>query len=499
MKVKFTNISMPTTGCLVVLVGENSKLFSTGTLINRKVGNCLKKAMKVSKFTAKKGQILEVLAPNGIKASKITMLGIGNPKKLDFLSAESLGGILIDSANKSSVVNLALIVDEIKDLKIDTTHFAAHLALGAKLGSYRYDKFKTKSKAKDKLTIKSISVMLSIPAEARKIYAPMNHLAASIFVTRDLVSEPANYLNPYTFSLRAKEIKIENLKIEVLPPSKLKDLGMNALLGVAQGSTNEPRVVIYKYSGGKKNQKPLAFIGKGVTFDSGGISIKPSQGMEDMKWDMGGAAVVNGLMLALSQRKAKINAVGIVGMVENMPSGSAQRPGDAVTSMSGQTIEVINTDAEGRLVLADILWYTQKVYKPKLMIDLATLTGAIIVALGDLQAGLFSNNDTLANDLINAGKLVGEELCRFPLSESYDKQINSQIADMKNVGGRGAGSITAAQFLQRFVNNVPWAHLDIAGVTWSNSNRPTVPKGGTGYGVRLLDRFVFEKYETDKN
>ena len=486
---------MPPTGCLVVLVGEGSKLFSTGTLVNRKVGNYLQKAMKVSTFAGKKSEMLQVLAPNGIKASKIIVLGIGNPKKLDLLSAENLGGTLVASSNQSSEVTLAVVVDEIIDLKFSASHLAAHIALGAKLGSYRYDKFKTKNKAKDKLTIKSLSVMLNSPTEARKIFTPMNHIATSTFVTRDLVSEPANYLNPHTFSLRAKEINIENLKVEVLSPSKLKDLGMNALLGVAQGSANEPRVVIYKYNGGNKNQKPLAFIGKGVTFDSGGISIKPSQGMEDMKWDMGGAAVVNGLMLALSKRKAKINAVGVVGMVENMPSGSAQRPGDVVTSMSGQTIEVINTDAEGRLVLADILWYTQKVFKPKLMIDLATLTGAIIVALGDLQAGLFSNNDDLANNLIDAGKLVGEELCRFPLSDDYDKQINSQIADMKNVGGRGAGSITAAQFLQRFVNSVPWAHLDIAGVTWSNSNRPTVPKGGTGYGVRLLDRFVSENYE----
>jgi leucyl aminopeptidase len=275
----------------------------------------------------------------------------------------------------------------------------------------------------------------------------------------------------------------------------MEKLGMGALLGVAQGSAREPQMVIMRYDGGKRGQAPLAFVGKGVTFDTGGISIKPAHGMEDMKWDMGGSAVVIGLMKALAGRKAKCNVIGVVGLVENMPSGTAQRPGDVVKSMSGQTIEVINTDAEGRLVLADALWYTQKRFKPKLMIDLATLTGAIIVALGSEQAGVFSSDDKLAKQLLESGKNVAELLWQLPISAEYDKMINSDIADMKNIGGRGAGSITAAQFLQRFTNGVPWAHLDIAGVTWSGKSKPTVPKGGTGFGVRLLDNFVAENCE----
>ena len=316
-----------------------------------------------------------------------------------------------------------------------------------------------------------------------------------IFYTRDLVSEPANCLFPASFADRALKLQNSKLKVEVLDKSALIKLKMGALLGVAQGSIHEPRVVIFHYNGLDNSTAPIAFIGKGVTFDSGGISIKPSQGMEDMKWDMGGAGVVTGLMASLSKRKAKVNAIGIIGLVENMPSGSAQRPGDVVTSMSGQTIEVINTDAEGRLVLADVLWYVQQRFKPKYMIDLATLTGAIIVSLGFDRAGIFSDSEELTKIMSEAGKKVNELLWPFPLSEDYDKQINSQIADMKNIGGKGAGSITAAQFLKRFTNNVPWAHLDIAGVTWSSRDRPIIPKGGTGFGVRLLNQMLIDNFE----
>jgi leucyl aminopeptidase len=282
----------------------------------------------------------------------------------------------------------------------------------------------------------------------------------------------------------------------VLGKAEMTKLGMGALLGVGQGSANESQLVVMQWKGNPKSKdKPLAILGKGVTFDTGGISIKPAAGMEDMKWDMGGSAVVIGLMRALAGRKAKVNVVGVVGLVENMPSGTAQRPGDVVRSMSGQTIEVINTDAEGRLVLADALWYTQQRFKPEFMIDLATLTGAIIIALADQHAGLFSNNDQLSDRLIAAGKATGEPLWRFPLTDEYDKMINSDIADMQNVGGRGAGSITAAQFLLRFVNKVPWAHLDIAGMAWSKADKPITPKGATAFGVRLLNRFLADNYE----
>jgi leucyl aminopeptidase len=290
------------------------------------------------------------------------------------------------------------------------------------------------------------------------------------------------------------------VKVQILGEPQMRKLGMGALLGVGQGSIRESRLVVMQWNGGPKGRgkaaQPIAFVGKGVTFDTGGISIKPAAGMEDMKWDMGGSGVVIGLMKALAGRKAKVNVVGVVGLVENMPGANAQRPSDIVTSMSGQTIEVLNTDAEGRLVLADALHYTNDRFKPKFMVNLATLTGAIIVSLGSHHAGLFSNNDQLSERLTTAGIDVEERLWRLPLSDAYDKMINSQAADMQNIGGRGAGSITAAQFLKRFVGKTPWAHLDIAGVTWSKADAPTVPKGGTAFGVRLLDRLVANNYES---
>jgi leucyl aminopeptidase len=312
------------------------------------------------------------------------------------------------------------------------------------------------------------------------------------------VSEPANIIYPRTFADRCLELSEVGVEVQVLDQDQMKKLGMGAILGVAQGSVQEPYLVVMKYDGDPdaSDKRPVAFVGKGVTFDTGGISIKPAAGMEDMKWDMGGAGVVLGLMKGLAARKAKVNAVGVVGLVENMPSGSAQRPGDIVTSMSGQTIEVLNTDAEGRLVLADALWFTQDTFKPRAMINLATLTGAIIVALGTEHAGLFSNNDELSEQLTAAGRKVGEKLWRLPMNDAYDKAINSDAADVKNIAGsRDAGSIIGAQFLQRFVNNVPWAHLDIAGVTWAKKDNGTVPKGSTAFGVRLLDRYVADVFE----
>ena len=318
-----------------------------------------------------------------------------------------------------------------------------------------------------------------------------------IFLTRDLVSEPSNVLYPSKFVEVCNVLKKAGIKIDVLDEKKMKSLGMNALLGVAQGSVRPGRVMIMKWNGNTKSkEKPISFVGKGVTFDTGGISIKPSGGMEDMKWDMGGAGVVAGLMYTLALRKSKANVIGAVGLVENMPDGNAQRPGDVVKSMSGQTIEVLNTDAEGRLVLADVLWYVKEKFKPKLMIDLATLTGAIIVALGERYAGLFSNDDSLVKKILNSSERTNELVWRLPLDEKFDKLLDCQIADMKNITGtRGAGSITAAQFLKRFVGNTSWAHLDIAGVTWSKKGTEFSRPGGTGFGVRLLDDFVRTNYE----
>jgi len=324
----------------------------------------------------------------------------------------------------------------------------------------------------------------------------LKHVAEGVALTRHVVSEPPNILYPESMAEIASELKRLKVGVEVLDEKHMKKLGMGALLGVGQGSIRESKLIVLEWMHGPKGEPPVAFVGKGVTFDTGGISIKPSNGMEDMKYDMAGSGVVLGLFKALALRGAKVNAVGIMGMVENMPSGSAQRPADVVTSMSGQTIEVINTDAEGRLVLADALWYAQDRFKPQAMIDLATLTGAISVALGWEYAGLFSNNDELSRKLTDAGNSVGEKLWRLPMGDSYDKDIDSDIADVKNTGsGRGAGSITAAQFLQRFVNNVPWAHLDIAGMAWEKKDKPLVGKGASAFGVRLLNEFLMKYYE----
>jgi leucyl aminopeptidase len=316
-------------------------------------------------------------------------------------------------------------------------------------------------------------------------------------VAGDLVSEPANVLYPQSYADRIKAFESLGLKVEVLGEDEMIKLGMFSLLGVGLGSRKESKLVVMQWLGADdKSAQPVAFVGKGVTFDTGGISIKPADGMEDMKWDMGGSATVVGTMVALAGRKAKVNAIGVVGLVENMPDGNAQRPGDVVTAMSGTTIEVINTDAEGRLVLADALWYTQDRFKPQFMIDLATLTGAMIIALGMDYAGVFSNNDDLAEKISEASKSVSENTWRMPLPTQYEKQIDSKIADIRNIGGRPGGSITAALFLQRFVNNVPWAHLDIAPTAWTNEQRlPTVPEGATGWGVRTLDALVKAHYE----
>src|SRR3989338_70602 len=343
------------------------------------------------------------------------------------------------------------------------------------------------------------------PERAQTAFALRECVAAGVFLARDLVSEPANILYPETLAGRAKELSRLGIKVEVLGENSMKRLGMGALLGVGQGSAHESKLVVMQWNGAHRNHTgggkskadaPIVIVGKGVTFDTGGISIKPALGMEDMKYDMAGSAVVIGLMKALAGRKAKVNDVGVIGLVENMPSGAAQRPGDVVTSMSGQTIEVVNTDAEGRLVLADALWYAKERFKPRMMINLATLTGAIVICLGNEKAGLFSNNDSLAAHIDKAGDLEGEKLWRMPLDDEYDNMLKSNIADMKNISGdRGAGSITAAQFLQRFVGKTPWAHLDIAGVSWTSKDKAITPKGGTGYGVRLLDRLVADNCE----
>jgi leucyl aminopeptidase len=498
MKVVFSGPADVGTGAVAVAVGEERVLSAAAKELDGKTSGAITRAMAASRFQGKKGQIMAVPAPAGIKASRIVLFGLGKADALDGKTAEEAGGNVVahlqGTGDKTGLVMASLP----QGAALKPASFAAHFAFGARLRSYRFDKYRTKEKPEDKPALTDLTIALRSPDEARRRFVPLDSVADGVFFTRDLVSEPANVIYPESLAQQARSLSRLGVKVEVLDKRQMQQLGMGALLGVAQGSTRDPRMVVMRWTGARKGKgggQPLAFLGKGVTFDTGGISIKPSKGMEDMKWDMAGAATVIGLMKALALRKAKADVVGVVGLVENMPSGTAQRPGDVVKTMSGQTIEVINTDAEGRLVLADALWYTQKRFKPRFMIDLATLTGAIIVSLGNHQAGLFANDDKLADRLRAAGDAVGERLWRMPLGPEYDKQINSAIADMKNIGDGGGGSITAAQLLQRFVNDVPWAHLDIAGTAWSGKDAPTTPKGATAFGVRLLDHFVSEYYE----
>lgn len=496
MKISFAKAAQPTEGALVVGVLENRELTASAKALDDETGGLIARAMTASRFEGKKDQSLLLQAPAGLAVQRLLLIGLGKAAEFDALAAQALGGGAVAQLQAAGDQVITLVVDPIEGAPAATVELAAHAAFGAKLRSYRFDKYRTKEKKEDKPSVKKLVVSLSEQAAAKKLYASLDSVADGVFLTRDLVSEPANVIYPESLASRAKALTEAGVEVEILGEKQMRKLGMGALLGVGQGSERESQLVVLRWQGAADAATaPVAFIGKGVTFDSGGISIKPAGGMEDMKWDMGGSAVVIGLMKALALRKAKVNAVGVIGLVENMPSGTAQRPGDVVTTMSGQTVEVINTDAEGRLVLADALWYAQDRFKPQAMIDLATLTGAIVISLGDHYAGLFANDDDLAAKLVDAGKRTGELLWRMPLDDPYDKQIKSDIADMKNTGGREGGSITAAMFLKRFVKDGKWAHLDIAGVTWAKKDGPVTPKGATAFGVRLLDRLVADNYE----
>jgi len=497
MNISFAAPSVPSSGALVVGVLDGKKLTPTAASLDKQTEGALERALAGGNFSGKKGELLEIVAPAKLGNSRILLVGLGEPAKLGEKDLQDLGGAAAARLLASGEEKAAFLVDKLRGGK-PAPERAANYAYGALLRSYRFDKYKTKEKPEKKPKLKEIKVLVEDAAAAKRLFQKLEKIAEGVFVTRNLVSEPANVLFPKSLAAEARKLEKLGVKVTVLGEKEMRKLGMGALLGVAQGSAQEPQLLVMHWEGaGAKGGAPLAFVGKGVTFDTGGISLKPAAGMEDMKWDMGGAGAVVGLMHALAARKAKVNAVGVCGLVENMPSGTAQRPGDVVKSMSGQTIEVLNTDAEGRLVLCDALWYTQENYKPRLIVDLATLTGAIIISLGHEHAGLFSNDDKLSEQLTAAGKEVGEPLWRMPLGREYDKQIDCDVADMKNIGGgRAGGSIVAAQFLQRFIKEgTPWAHLDIAGMAWSTKDKPTVPKGGSGFGVRLLDTFVAENFE----
>lgn len=490
MKIEFV-AAVDAAEILAVPVFEDRTFTAAGTALDGKANGALTKAAGKGRFTGKAGQSLSIAAPAGVEADVVLLVGAGAKDKLDDLAVEAFGGNAYAAVKLSGAEVLTI---DASDLSPEQ---AARVGFAARLAAYRFDKYRTTQKADKIPSITAIRVVTTDLRGAEAALEPLSAVADGVIFARDLVSEPANVLYPAEFAKRVKALESLGLEVEILGEAEMEKLGMRTLLGVGQGSRRESQLAIMKWNGGEAGAQPLAFVGKGVCFDTGGISIKPADGMEDMKWDMGGAAAVTGTMIALASRKAKANVIGVLGLVENMPDGNAQRPGDVVVSMSGQTVEVINTDAEGRLVLADALWYTQERFKPKFMIDLATLTGAMIVALGLDYAGVFSNSDDVADPILAAARKVGENFWRMPIPAIYEQHIDSKIADVKNTGnGRAGGSITAALFLQRFTNGVPWAHLDIAPTAWANkSPSPTVPEGGVGFAVRTLDRMVADSYE----
>ena len=497
MKFSFVEAkATPNKGAVTAFVMAGRKLGPSAAAMDKVVRGGIRNAIASGRFDGKRGTTLCLLAQPKLAGASLILAGVGDAKELSASEAQNLGAKIWVEASAIGAKELHVLVDSLPRVGLTQSDLAANVASGIRLRSYRFDKYKTRQKSETKSALTRVMVHVNGAAAARRAYARLDGLAQAVDFARDLVSEPPNVIYPATLADACRKLGKLGVKVEVFGEKQMQRLGMGALLGVGQGSVRESRLVVMQWSGVRAAGKPIAFVGKGVTFDTGGISIKPAGGMHEMKWDMGGSGAVIGLMHALAGRKARVNAVGIVGLVENMPSGNAQRPGDIVTTMSGQTVEVLNTDAEGRLVLADALWYAQKRFKPRAMIDLATLTGAIVVALGHENAGLFSNDDKLAEQLDAAGKVSGETVWRLPLSKAYDALLDGGPADIKNIGrGRSAGSITAAQFLQRFINDVPWAHLDIAGVAWSDNDRGPLAAGATAFGVRLLDRFVADSQE----
>jgi leucyl aminopeptidase len=499
--ISFANLSLPQEGVAIVLAEEGPKLAPAAKELDKASKGLLSRAATISGFKGKKDTTVDLLAPAGLKFARLVLMGTG--KTADYTAEDwlNLGGTVRGLLTGKEGPNAHIVLDGAG--KGIAPEDVANFALGASLRGYKFRKYKStktpkkNGAAENDKTLKKIVIHTADPRAATKLYGGTRAIANGVTLARDLVNEPANVLGPAEFAQRAKALTKVGVEVTVLAPKALQRLGMNALLAVGQGSVRPSHVVVMQWKGaGAKGGDPIVFVGKGVTFDTGGISIKPAAGMEDMKGDMAGAACVVGLMHELAERKAKVNAVGIIGLVENMPSGTAQRPGDIVAAMSGTTIEVLNTDAEGRMVLADCLWYAQERFKPKALINLATLTGAVMVALGKEHAGLFSNNNELAGWLTDAGYATGEKLWRLPLGPKYDKMIDSKVADIKNTGGRWGGSISAAQFLQRFVKEgTPWAHLDIAGTAMASVDSEINRSWGSGFGVRLLDQLVRDHYE----
>ena len=486
MKITFKSANIQESGLAIFPIFESEALNGVGVSLDLD----FKRLSQAADFNGKKGKEFSVYALDGTKANQTVFVGAG--KRSDF-NAEMFAATFAKKHLLNRQANWTLYLDGC-DVNPDS---AARAALGVQLAAYRFDHYRTKLSDDKKPAITSLTIVSDNDKMAQQSYANYHGPEVEgIYLARDVVNEPPNVIYPVAYAKRIKKMEKLGVKVEILGEKQMTKLGMNTLLGVGKGSVRESQLVIMRWNGGEKNEAPVALVGKGVTFDTGGISLKPGSGMWDMKGDMGGSAAVVGTMHALAARKAKANVVGVVGLVENMPDGDAQLPGDIIKSYSGQTVEVQNTDAEGRLVLADALWYTKETYKPKAMVNLATLTGAIIVALGHEYAGLFSNDDDVATQLQSAGETSTDKVWRLPLAKAYDRLLDSPNADMKNIGGRAAGSITAAQFLQRFVGDTPWAHLDIAGTGMKNKrDDPRETTFGTGFGVRLLNRWVADNFE----
>jgi leucyl aminopeptidase len=495
-KISITDLKTPVTGTLVVITDEDLAFGAAAKTALKPSGDLFQRVAKIERFKGKRNKILDLAAPSGLKLEHLLVAGLGKARDMKAEDWLKLGGSIMGRVPAGS--RNVTVLGQIAGGKLGPDD-AAQIALGMKLRAYKFDRYKTTKKADDdapKTPAADIKIAVEDVAGTRKAWVQADGVGDGIVLARELVNEPPNVLFPVEFAKRASELKKLGVQVEVLDEPMMKKLGMGALLAVGQGSERDSRLVIMRWNGAKKKtEAPIAIVGKGVCFDTGGISIKPAASMEDMKGDMAGAACVTGLMHALAARKAKANVIGVIGIVENMPDGKSYRPGDILKSYSGQTIEVINTDAEGRLVLCDALAYTNERFKPKLIIDLATLTGAILVALGQEYAGMFSNDDKLAERLTEAGNVTGEHVWRMPLGPAYDKMIDSKFADMKNTGGRFGGSITAAQFLQRYIGKTPWAHLDIAGTGMAAHNTEIGDSWGPGWGVRLLNEFIAAHHE----
>lgn len=473
----------------VFVADEGAGLPGNAVQLDKASGGLISEAIEGGRFEGKAGQHVSVVLPKGMEARRVVIIGAGKPDKRDARVQENIGANFVKAYASSGFKSASITAVSAEE--------AARVAVGAKLAAYRFDTYFTKLKPEQKPSLETLTILTDEPKAAQAAFAPLEASSNGTCLARDLVNLPPNDLYPESFAARIRELSSLGVEVEVLGEKEMEKLGMGALLGVGQGSERESQLGVMKWNGGNPGDDPVVLVGKGVCFDTGGISLKPGPNMENMRGDMGGAAAVTGAIRALAERKAKVNVVGLVGLVENMPDGKAQRPGDIVKSASGQTIEIQNTDAEGRLVLCDVLWYAQEFFKPKAIVDLATLTGAIIISLGYWHAGLFTNSDELAEELNKAGQTEGERVWRLPMGPEYDNLLKSKFADMRNIGGSAGGSISAAQFLKRFVKDgVKWAHLDIAGVAWVEGEKaPTDPSWASGFGPRLLDRWIADNYE----